>query len=323
VNPLEVVLTPPQRARLRELLDLPDLSEVELTAEGWHRFAVLAPDRVLLLPRNHRWVPGLEREAAALEVLEAAEVPAPRLLQRIDDPELWPYPVTVVSRYRARSWAAYQDAATPAEVEEMLAGLGRLIAGYHAIDVGCLPAVIAAPPPGSPDPFEARLRHFDDYLEPGRLEKIGYGLASAAGLPGSRVEHWLTVLQPLLDLAPTLVHRDINEGQILIDPDRPPGRPVAGLIDWESSGVQHPLSDFDFGEWGPGIWDHEPDFGRLRRVLWESYAAARAVELPDWRAMHLLMTIIGAPPPEGLGTAWNDLRHARTIANLRSIDALV
>jgi hypothetical protein len=39
--------------------------------------------------------------------------------------------------------------------------------------------------------------------------------------------------------------------------------------------------------------------------------------------MHLLMTIIGAPPPEGLGATWNDLRQARTIVNLREIDALV
>jgi aminoglycoside phosphotransferase (APT) family kinase protein len=323
VNPLEVVLTPPQRERLRRTLEMPDLADVELVGEGWHRFAVLAADRVLLLPRSHRWVPGLEREAAALQVLERAEVPAPRLLQRIDDPELWPYPVTVVSRYRARSWAAYQDAATVSEVGEMLAGLGRLIAEYHAIDIATLPPLIAAPPPGSPDPFEAELRHFEDYLEPGRLEKIAYALASAAGLPGARVERWLTVVQPLLQLAPTLVHRDINEGQIMIDPDRPPGRPVSGLIDWESSGVQHPLSDFDFGEWGPGIWAHEPEFAELRRVFWDSYSAARGVDLPDWRPMHLLMTIIGAPPPEGLGATWNDLRQARTIVNLREIDALV
>ncbi len=84
--------------------------------------------------------------------------------KRLDDPRLWPYPVSVVSRYRARSWAAYQSAATTEEVVRMLAGLGRAIAGYHAIDVATLPELIAGPPPASPDPFEAQLRHLGDHI---------------------------------------------------------------------------------------------------------------------------------------------------------------
>lgn len=322
MDALEVVLTPPQRDRLRRFLGAPDPSDITLTAEGWHRYAVLAGDRVLLLPRDHRWVPGLNREAAALTVLAAAGVPAPRLLERIDDPRLWPYPVTVVSRYRARSWAAYQGAASLDEVASMLAGLGRVIAGCHAIDVDSLPPVIAGPPPASPDPFESDLPHVIDHLAPGCLERTASGLAAALELPAARVDHWLAVVDPLLRLAPTLVHRDINEGQVIVDPGRTDG-PVCGLIDWENAGVQHPLSDFDFGEWGPGIWDREADFARLRRVFWDSYAAARGVDLPDWRALHLLMTIIGAPPPEGRSTAWTDRRRTLTLVNLRAVDALV
>ncbi len=323
MNPIDVVLTPPQRDRLRQLLDQADLTRVTLTAEGWHRYAILAADRVLLLPRDHRWVPGLDREAAALTVLEGAGVPAPRLLERLDDPRLWPYPVSVVSRYRARSWAAYQWAATTEEVARMLAGLGRVIAGYHAIDVATLPEPIAGPPPASPDPFEAQLRHLADHIVAGRLERTARALAAAAGLPPARPQRWLETVQPLLRMAPTLVHRDINEGQILIDSDPAAQRRVCGLIDWESAGVQHPLSDFDFGEWGPGIWEHESDFGLLRRALWQSYAEARGIELPDWRALHLLMTIVGAPPPEGRGAGWAGRRRTVTLANLRAVDALV
>jgi len=318
VNALDVVLTPPQRERLRHHLRVPDLAGIELTGEGWHRFAILAPDRVLLLPRSPRWVPGLEREAAALPLLEAYAIPAPRLLDRIVDDEFWPFPVTVVSRYDARSWSAYESGADLPAVQQMLVELGRLIAGYHSIPVSAVPRSIAVPTPHSPDPFESELHHFVDYLEPGRLGKIAAALATAADKPG-RVDHWLEVVQPCLDLAPTLTHRDINEGQILIGADRR----VIGLIDWESAGVQHPLSDFDFGEWGFPIFVWEADFLQLRKAFWESYAEARGGDLPDWRAVHLLMTIIGAPPPEGLATEWNQRRRALTIDNLREIDQLI
>lgn len=318
MNALHVVLTPPQRDRLRHHLGVSDLTGIELTGEGWHRFAILAGDRVLLLPRSPRWVPGLEREAAALPLLEAYAIPAPRLLDRIVDDEFWPFPVTVVSRYDARSWAAYESGADLQGVQQMLARLGRLIAAYHSIPVGAVPESIAVPTPHSPDPFEVELRHFVDYLEPGRMEKIASALATAAGVPG-RVGHWLEILRPCLDLDPTLTHRDINEGQIMIGADQQ----VIGLIDWESAGVQHPLSDFDFGEWGFSIFAWEADFLQLRKALWESYAEIRGGDLPDWRAVHLLMTIIGAPPPEGLATEWNQRRRALTVANLREIDQLI
>ena len=318
MNPLDVVLTPPQRNRLRHHLGVSDLTGIELTGEGWHRFAILAPDRVLLLPRSPRWVPGLEREATALGLLESYAIAAPRLLDRIVDDEFWPYPVTVVSRYQARSWAAYEADAGLPDLQHMLTELGRLIARYHSIPVNAVPTSIALPTPHSPDPFEAELRHFVDYLEPGRLEKIASALATAAQVPG-RVDHWLEVVRPCLDLAPTLTHRDINEGQIMIGADRQ----VIGLIDWESAGVQHPLSDFDFGEWGFPIFAWEADFLQLRKAFWQSYAETRGGELPDWRAVHLLMTIIGTPPPEGVATDWNERRRALTIANLREIDQLV
>jgi hypothetical protein len=97
---------------------------------------------------------------------------------------------------------------------------------------------------------------------------------------------------------------------------------VIGLIDWESAGVQHPLSDFDFGEWGFGIFAWESDFLRLRKTFWESYAEARGADLPDWRAVGLLMTIIGAPPPEGLATDWDRRRRDLTVTNMQQIDAL-
>jgi aminoglycoside phosphotransferase (APT) family kinase protein len=317
VTPLEVVLTPPQREQLRRVLDLPDLSDVTLTGEGWHRFAVLAPGRVLLLPRSHRWVPGLQLEAAALEFLGPRGVAVPELLADISDDRLWPYPATLISRFDAQPWSALQEQADLPRVIEMLTQLGRLIASYHRIDTAELPEPIATPAGERPDPFEADLPHFSDYLDSERLEKLCFALAAAADLPGTRVGVWLRFLQPLFDLEHVLVHRDINEGQIMIDS----AGEVCGLIDWEGAGVQHLLSDFDFGEWGFAIFAYEPEFAQLRKAFWESYVAARGVDLPDWQAVHLLMTIINAPGPEGAATDWYASRRDRTLTNLRAMDA--
>lgn len=313
---LEVVLTPPQRARLQRILGVADLDRVSLSGEGWHRYAVLAPECVLLLPRSHRWVPGLEREAAALPLLERHGIPAPRLLERIDDEELWPYPVTMISRYDAAPWSRWQDAADRRGWQRMLADLAELIAGYQQIDPAAVPAPLRTPPPPSPDPLERTLLHVEDYLATGRLERIGRDLAAAAGIDQRRVATWMKIIEPCLQLDPALSHRDINEGQIMIGSDRS----VCGLIDWESSGVQHPFSDLDFGGWGPGIWGWEREHHLLRKGFWRRYAAARGTGLPDFEAVELFMIIIGAPPPEGHTTAWTPQRRDRTLANLRDAD---
>ncbi|SDS45886.1 Phosphotransferase enzyme family protein [Microlunatus soli] len=301
------------------MLDLPDLSAVELTGEGWHRFAILAPDCVVLLPRSHRWVPGLEREAAALPLLEQYGIAAPRLIARLDDEELWPYPVSVISRGPWRTWAAVQDRADRERWQQMLAELAELIAGCHRIDVAAVPETLRSSPPASPDPLERTLWHVEDYLRPGVLEELCRSLADAALLSAHRAGVWMKIMSPCLDMPSTFAHRDLNEGQIMINSDGA----VAGLIDWESAGVQHPLSDLDFGGWGPGVWQHEPEMSVLRKGFWRHYVRARGGDLPDWLPVQLFMTIIGAPPPEGHTTAWTEQRRDRTIANLRAVDAMI
>jgi aminoglycoside phosphotransferase (APT) family kinase protein len=304
---------------LRTILGLGDLSSVELLATGWHRYAVLARDRVVLLPRSRRWVPGMAREAAALQLLEWYGVPAPRLLARIEDEELWSEPVTIISRYDGAPWAQRESSADARSWQAMLAELAELIATCHAIPETAVPAELRSPAPPSPEPLERRLWHVQDYLEPGRLEQVARRLAVAAEVPAHRVDTWMTTVQPCLGLSPTFAHRDINEGQIMINSA---GR-VTGLIDWESAGIQHPLNDLDFSTWGSGVWELEEHHDRLRRDFWDAYAAVRGVALPDWPAIQLFMIIVGAPPPEGHTTAWSPARRDRTIANLRTVDAIV
>ena len=79
-------------------------------------------------------------------------------------------------------------------------------------------------------------------------------------------------------LEPVLVHGDLHEGQLLVDPE-PPHR-LTGILDWQTARVDHPFVEFDLGEWGTALWrGHRADFPELRRRAWDAYAGARG--LPD------------------------------------------
>ena len=75
------------------------------------------------------------------------------------------------------------------------------------------------------------------------------------------------------ELEPVLVHGDLHEGQLLVDPE-PPHR-LTGILDWQTARVDHPFVEFDLGEWGTALWrGHRADFPELRRRAWDAYAAA-------------------------------------------------
>src|SRR5262249_24465188 len=123
---------------------------------------------------------------------------------------------------------------------------------------------------------------------------------------------------PVATMAPVLVHGDVNEGQILVDD----ALGVTGILDWETAHVGHPLKDFDFGEWGLRIFDWDVHFDRLRRCLWEAYAATRGGSLPSWKAVHLCFSLqsvhwFGRRPEP---TPWQRARLATALDLLRRLD---
>jgi aminoglycoside phosphotransferase (APT) family kinase protein len=178
-----------------------------------------------------------------------------------------------------RPWTERQEQATLGDVTTMLTGLGRAIASWHRLDRRALPVHLR------------RVRSdVEEALQPDRLTAAAEAAVRALGAPHKRVSDWLRELEPVTALAPVLVHGDVNEGQVMLDDDLA----LTGILDWETAHVGHPLKDFDFGEWGFGIFAWEPRFGELRSSLWESYRVARGAELPSWRAVHLACTLMDA-----------------------------
>ena len=64
-----------------------------------------------------------------------------------------------------------------------------------------------------------------------------------------------------------LTHGDVHETQLLVDDDLR----LLAVLDWDHAGVAHPTRDFNFGEWGFGIFSWEERFDVLYERYWESY----------------------------------------------------
>jgi aminoglycoside phosphotransferase (APT) family kinase protein len=306
---LHAVLIEPQLARCRRLCGL---EGVRLTTsfEGWHRHAVLASDRVLLFPRDRSRVAGLRREAAVLEALAGRDVPAPRLLGRWDDREVSPYPFLAVSRLPGQTWLRREAGATLIELERMLASLGRATASWHRLDRRTLPRVLRRRPAAQDDVTRFLATGLDEAVE---------HVARLLNLPTERAASWRRALAEVAAMEPVLVHGDINEGQILVDERLE----VMGILDWETAHIGHPLKDFDFGEWGYGVFAWDRHFDRLHRAYWEGYAAGRGGELPAWWTVHLCFCVKWA---DWFGrredpTPWHRARLATTLQLLQRLEA--
>jgi len=307
---LHAVLIEPQLARFRELCDLESVP-LAVSFEGWHRHAILSPDRVFLIPRDRSRVAGLLYEAAVLEALAGRGVPAPRLLGQWRDRNISPYPFTAVSRLPGQTWSTWEDSATLDQVVDVLTSLGQAIAAWHRLDVRTLPRRLRARrSPG--------LAEFRKLFDRDSLQEAALAATQRLALPEKRATDWLIELEPVRRMAPVFVHGDVNEGQILVGDQLR----VAGILDWETAGVGHPLKDFDFGEWGFGIFAWEPTFDVLRRATWEAYVQARGGDLPSWRAVHLffcLTSIAQTSRQENL-SAWGQTHLATNLDLLRRLD---
>ena len=305
---LHAVLIEPQLERFRRLCGLEDVP-LDTSFEGWHRHAILAPDRVFLFPRDRSRVSGLRHESVVLQALDGRGVPAPRLLGQWEDRDVSPYPFLAVSRLPGQTWSQREAAASLDQLETMLESLGRAIASWHRLDPRDLPRALRRP---------SKQDGLTRFLAADLNDAIEH-VSGLLELPAPRAAAWRRDLGAVAAMRRVPVHGDINEGQILVNG----ALEVTGILDWETAHIGHPLKDFDFGEWGYGIFEWDRHFDRLHRHLWHGYAAARGGTLPDWRAVHLCFCVQWAyqfsrlPEP----TPWQRARLTRTLDHLRRLEA--
>jgi len=258
------VLTPWQLERFRDLFGL---AGTPLTADftGWHKHVLVAPDRVFLFPRNHLYVPDLEHELAVYAAFSRSRIEAlPCLLGRYQDAAISPYPFGAVTRLTGVRYGLIETDLTLQQEIEFLMGLGELIGQWHNMPASEIPPLVRNAPrtdAGKEDwarnaLMVDRCREAVSWLH-GELQRLCPGR-----LP---LRKWQECLIEFAALPSVLVHGDLHEDQILVENAGPLS--ISGILDWECARWDHPAWDFDFREWGAGIWEREEHFAELRQAM--------------------------------------------------------
>jgi aminoglycoside phosphotransferase (APT) family kinase protein len=264
---VNAVLVPPQAERFAELVGA-DLDRLVLNVTGWNKLVLLDSDRVFLFPRSHSGVEWFRREVVAYRALAQTRLSVvPRLLGCWEDPEIYPFPFASVTRLRGT---------VPAEAEALVEQLGQAIATWHELEP---PLFAGSRPPAHHD--AAHHRWLRRALDPATSAAAAAEAAARLGRP-DRAPVWTGMLARAAKLQPVLVHGDIHEDQLLAEDGR-----LTGVLDWETARVDHPFWDFDFGEWGTGLWRRRRrEFSALWARGWRSYAQARGLD-PDSRPVEM------------------------------------
>jgi len=295
-RPAGAVLIPPQAARFAALTGA-DPDRLVLNVTGWNKLILMDADRVFLFPRAAAGVEWFERELAVYQSLTRTGLEiVPRLLGRWADPDVYPFPFAAVTRLRGE---------VPAEPEAFLGQLGRAIARWHALEP---PALVGARPPRHH--AAAHHRWLRRALSPATSAAAAAEAASRLGRQ-DRAAAWADLLLRAARHAPVLVHGDIHEDQLLADDGR-----LTGVLDWETARIDHPFWDFDFGEWGTGIWRRRRrDFGTLWGQGWRAYAEVRGLDTDArpleaaFRLRHALALLAGSADPDVTGTVEEHLAY--------------
>ena len=288
-RPAGAVLIPPQAARFAVLTGA-DPDRLVLNVTGYNKLVLLGPDRVFLFPRAAAGVEWFERELAVYQALARTSLEiVPRLLGRWEDPDIYPFPFAAVTRLRGE---------VPADAAALVDPLGRAIARWHELEP---PARASARPPRHHD--TAHHRWLRRALNPATSAEAAVEAARRLGRP-DRAAAWTELLARAARPAPVLVHGDIHEDQLLADGGR-----LTGVLDWETARIDHPFWDFDFGEWGTGLWRrHRRDFGALWAQGWRAYAEVRGLDTDSrpletaFRLRHALALLDSPGDPAVVGT---------------------
>jgi len=287
-DPVLAIASPPRVARLLALAGLAPDARVEGNFSGWSKLALLADDRVLLVPRDHIEAASLHREERALRALETADLDlVPRILAWHPEHDATRLPLLVVNRLDGVSLESLEETIPLDDLARVLVQVGRAAARWHDLD----PTLV--------DDRDARRtdhrRDLDGLLGRGDGDPrdTAQRVCHTIGLADVHVDRCTLAIERIGAMPDVLVHSDLHAGQMLVDPD---SLTLTGILDWQGARRDHPFVDVDLGEWSTAMWRrHRCEFTRLRTSFWEGYATAVGVPVEDgllcdwvWSVAHVL-----------------------------------
>ena len=201
----------------------------ELDTEGWVNVCFLGRDVVVRFNARDPELPKFDREEWAYRVLADRGFPVPRVVARVDNPRLCPYPVLITHRIQGQNLEATWDTLDAAQEESLAAQAGQWLARLH----------------------QQKMAAFGEVYRPEHV--------SQAELWGELSMDWLVACTDIFDAADlerfrrtmetaqerakapphaVLVHRDYHFGNLLHD-----GRSIVGILDFEWALASDPLID--------------------------------------------------------------------------------
>jgi aminoglycoside phosphotransferase (APT) family kinase protein len=275
-------------ARLLELAGLAPDARLTGDFSGWSKLALLADDRVLLVPRDHVEAESLVREHRALEALAPAGLElVPRILGWFPDHDATRLPLLVVSRLGGSPLEPHEPTIPLHDLADILEQVGQAAAAWHAID----PTLVDRREPRRTD----HRRDLDHLLGRSgeRPDDVAAMLASRLELDPLDVSAIASALVRIGEMPDVLVHSDLHAGQMLVDPDT---HALLGIVDWQGARRDHPFVEVDLGEWSTAMWHrHRSEFTRLRAAYWTGYVDRGAGRTEDgplcewvWSVAHAL-----------------------------------
>jgi aminoglycoside phosphotransferase (APT) family kinase protein len=273
---------------------------IKANFDGWRKLVLESTDKVFLFPRDPNGVEWLDIEMLAYEVLNKQDyIPAPILFKRIKDQSISYYEFAVVSKLKGIAYSKLENNVTYENVKTMLRNLSELFALWHDIPLESIPQKIKDREIYDASKYEWEIRILDqktmkkslqvsykileDYLDK-QDPQIGKELLSE-----DTILLWTDCLEEIVNLDHVLLHSDIHEDQILVSSEE--DMEITGILDWETVRINNPVWEFNFFEWGFGIWEWRKNFNEFRRMMWKDYLKKRKINLKSSEGLNLFYAL--------------------------------
>ncbi|MHA2224798.1 MAG: aminoglycoside phosphotransferase family protein [Candidatus Hodarchaeales archaeon] len=278
-----------------------DASDIKSNFDGWRKLVLYTDDRVFMFPRDPRGIEWLEQEMTAYEIMaELDHLPVPKLISREKDLNISYYEFAVVTRLKGISYSKLEEGITFNDLSKMLINLAKVITLWHEIPVTDLPMKVKKQknfPDGTRYSWEIKalypstMKKAIDYIYDTILvyaEK--YQKEYFRDLRRRRtLSLWMECIKEIVSLSHVFLHADIHEDQILVESKE--SMEICGILDWETIGIGNPVWEFNFFEWGFGIWDWWNHFSEIRRLMWKTYLDERGIQLSSLEGLDLFYTL--------------------------------